>query len=181
VGIVRGEPSAAIHDIYVENVDCVYGFLCRRVGPQAAQDLTAETFCRAVAALGSYEERGVPIRAWLLRIAYHLIVGESRKKRPTPIAITEETSPVSHRDVSTDAVNRMEAAVLMDALASLSDKQRGVIDLRFIQDLSVSECAVVLNTNEDAIRALTYRALRSLRQAHHARWQPGEGDDGTDS
>lgn len=162
----------AFEVIYRENVDSVFGFLRRRVGAQAAQDLTAEAFCRAFAAYDRYEDRGLPVRAWLFRIAYNLVVGESRRRRPEAVPFDEASLAVDRR-IATEGdpggdlrYDRSAVARALSALSSLPNRQRSVIELRFLQDLTVAEAAEVLDSNEDAVRALTYRALRALRVAY---------------
>ncbi len=163
--------NVAFDAIYRENVDGVFGFLCRRVGAQAAQDLTAETFCRAFAAYSRYEDRGLPERAWLFRIAYNLVVGESRRRRPELIPLDERLlvadSLIESGQDGEAQYSRGRIAEALSVLASLPTRQRSVIELRFLQELTVAETAVVLDSNEDAIRALTYRALRALRAAYN--------------
>jgi len=57
-------------DLYARHFDRVYAFIARRVPARLdAQDLTAEVFQQALAALPRFEWRGVPFAAWLYRIA----------------------------------------------------------------------------------------------------------------
>jgi RNA polymerase sigma-70 factor (ECF subfamily) len=178
---------ADFESIYRENVDSVFAFLCRRVGPQAAQDLVAETFCRAFGAYDRYEDRGLPVRAWLFRIAYNLMVGESRRKRFGTLSLDDVASGserlLERRNRGDrEEVERFEVdhhaelARALDALGCLAQRQRSVIELRFLQELTVSEAAVVLESNEDAVRALTYRALRALRTAYQRQPQARNAD-----
>src|SRR5690349_21725435 len=74
----------ALYELHFERV---YGFIAARVHDRAtAEDLTSEVFCKALANLKSYEWRGVPFVAWLLRIAGNAIIDRSqRASREHPI------------------------------------------------------------------------------------------------
>ena len=156
---------AAFRTIYEQNVQVVYRFVSSRVAMSLVDDLVAETFARAFERIEGFEWRGVPIRAWLLRIAYHQVVGRSRRRSSSEV-LTDEPEPPgvgSHEDGLVDRLTDHQQ--VLAAMASLSPPQRAVIELRYFRELSVPETAVVLELSEEAVRALTYRSLRSLRAA----------------
>lgn len=153
----------AFRGIYEQNIQIVYRFVSARVAPSLVDDLVAETFARAFERIDGFEWRGVPIRAWLLRIAYHQVVGRSRRRSSSEV-LTDEPEPPgvgSHEDGLVDRLTDHQD--VLTAMASLSPPQRAVIELRYFRELSVPETAVVLELSEEAVRALTYRSLRSLR------------------
>lgn len=155
----------AFRTIYEQNVRTVYVFVTNRVGPSLADDLVAETFAKAFERIDRFEWRGVPIRAWLLRIAYHQVIARSRRRSSSEI-LTDEPVPAgvgSHEDRLVDHLT--DHAEVRRAMATLSDAQRTVVELRYFRELSVPETALVLELTEEAVRALTYRSLRSLRAA----------------
>lgn len=156
---------AAFHRIYEDNVQAVHAFVRRRVNAAEAEELTAETFSRAFGTFHRWEDRGVPVRAWLLRIAYNQVVGRARK--PLPVSMSD---PDHHRRVSEgheDQVERrLEVAAALRALSSLPASHRTVLELRHLQELSVPETATVMGLSEEATRALTYRAMQGLRKAY---------------
>ncbi|MGQ0432706.1 MAG: RNA polymerase sigma factor [Microthrixaceae bacterium] len=158
----------AFHRLYEQNAATVFAFIRNRVGTQPAEDLTAETFCRAYEHLPQYEWRGVPFRAWLLRIAYHLVVARSRSRTVAELPVAEPLPPEvpSHEDL---VVGSSENESLRVSLATLSLAHQTVLDLRFLREFSVAETATALDTSEEAVRALTYRALKALRAAHLGR------------
>jgi RNA polymerase sigma-70 factor (ECF subfamily) len=164
----------AFRELYVRNVDAVFGFLYHRVAPRDVEDLTADTFCRAYERMSSYEWRGVPFRAWLLRIAANAVIGSARKKSSSEV-VTAELPPIVVGGADQEALRHVEATELLAALHELAPGPRTVLELRFLEDLSVAETAEVLDTTEEAVRALTYRALRSLR-ATFAAPRRGKGD-----
>lgn len=155
----------AFRELYEQNVAAVHGFIRNRVGADVADDLTAETFCRAFEHIGRFEWRGAPFRAWLFRIAYHQVVGRARRK-DTHVILQEDPTPPAVDGHEESVIARLEGEIVVEALERLPEGHRTVLELRYMQDLSVSETAAVLESSEEAVRALTYRALKSLRTAY---------------
>ena len=156
---------AAMRQLYDDNVRMVFAFVVRRVGPGVADDLTAEVFTKAFERLDRFEWRGIPIRSWLLRIAYNEIVGRARRRSSTEV-VTDEPEAGSVAGPEDAVVEALSAdGDVLEALAALSPPQRAAVELRYLRGLSVSETAVVLDLQEEAVRALTYRALKALRAA----------------
>ena len=79
VDAARRDPSK-FAGLYDRHFDRVYAFVVRRVRSRdAAEDLTADTFQRALAGLAKYESRGAPFGAWLLRIAANAVIDWSTR------------------------------------------------------------------------------------------------------
>lgn len=172
--MTNGIGKDAFRALYEENVGLVHGFLRARIGPNDAEDLTAETFCRAYQHLHRWEDRGVPIRAWLLRIARNLVIERARKARAVMVPL-DDREHAAHRASHEDEVGAsVEAASAIAALAALPESHRTVIELRYLRDLSVTETSAVLEISEEAVRALAYRALKGLRARHLDRWSDEE-------
>jgi RNA polymerase sigma-70 factor (ECF subfamily) len=164
----------AFRALYEENVGLVHGFLRARIGPNDAEDLTAETFCRAYPHLHRWEDRGIPIRAYLLRIARNLVIERARKARAVMVPL-DDRPDASRRDSHEEEVGTsVEAEAALAELADLPESHRSVIDLRYLRDLSVTETSAVLGISEEAVRALSYRALKGLRARHLSRWSDQE-------
>lgn len=147
--------------VYRANLDSVFGFLVSRVGRELAEDLTAETFARALGAFDRYEDRGIPHRAWLLRIAHNLVIGRARCNGNVNVSLEDTYEHAV--SVEEDFDLPVQLAELRRALDHLPDGHRTVLDLRYLRELTVPETAAVLGISEEAVRALTYRALKRLR------------------
>lgn len=147
-------------ELYEDNFERVYAYVARRVGSRdAAQDVTAEVFHSALANLGSYQWRGVPFAAWLLRIAANAISDRwHRAAREQGKPAPEESA---HAGVSMEDVE--ESARLFRLVDKLPAEQRRVVQMRFAEEKSIREISVALGKSEGAIKQLQFRALETLR------------------
>ena len=156
---------ASLYDEYYERI-ARYAFV--RLGNRAeAEDLAGEVFLKALESLHSYKERGIPMQAWLFKIAHNLVVDYLRKasKRKTvPIDTVQVEAPLDPQAV---AEVRIEFARVVRALDQLTLAQRRVIELRFFGGLTSEEAGQVLNKNSGAVREMQSAAIRSLRKLLH--------------
>ncbi len=116
-----------------------------------------------VEGLPRYEERGLPISAWLYRIAHDRVVDYHRRSalRQTE-SLTEAL--IAEGSTEADAVARSEWQRVARAIGTLTDEQQTVIQLRFVEGHSVDDCARLLQKTAGAVKALQHRALRQLAQ-----------------
>jgi RNA polymerase sigma-70 factor (ECF subfamily) len=151
---------ARFADLYELHFERVYAFIARRVRDRnTAEDLTSEVFHKALSGLRKYEWRGAPFSAWLIRIAAHAIVDQSRRSaRETPGG---EDPPEPSATPDLDAVERQ--ARLFRLVRELPLDQRHVVYQRFVEERSIREVAQQLGRSEGAVKQLQLRALRSLR------------------
>lgn len=159
---VAGDQDA-FRRLYELHVGAVFAFLRARAPHELAEDLAAETFCRAYQHIGRYEWRGAPYRAWLLRIARNLLIAHWRSKA-SGVHLLDDLEPVAAAHIDADPTDAMAAASVVAMLSELPDRHREVIELRFLEERSVAETATLLDLSEEAVRALTMRAMRTLRK-----------------
>ena len=118
-------------DLYENHFDRVYAFVLRRVSDRTeAEDLTSDVFHKALANIGSFEWRGVPFAAWLLRIAANVIVDRSKRGAREIAGIDDPGEPVTQPNL--DEVDRH--ARLFRLVERLPADQRRVIALRFAEE-----------------------------------------------
>jgi RNA polymerase sigma-70 factor (ECF subfamily) len=145
-------------DLYETNFERVYAYIAGRVRDRdVAQDLTAEVFQQALANIGSFEWRGVPFVAWLMRIAANAIADRwqrNSKEPPVPDDQLEEPG-------ADDQIERR--AMLSELVSALPPDQRHVVIRRFVDQRSIREIANELGRSEGAIKQLQFRALQTLR------------------
>jgi RNA polymerase sigma-70 factor, ECF subfamily len=151
----------AFRQLYENNVDAVGRFIAFRVPKSDVEDLVAEVFLRAWKARASFEDRGFRYLSWLLRIAQNLVISKSR--RP----IREESGLDGHDPLDVDqmdrVVDRVAGSSLRTILQGLPERQRMVLELRFVEDLPSAEVGEILGISSEAVRQLTVRSLRQVR------------------
>ncbi len=157
-----GEAFAEIYDHYV---DGVYRYVFYRMGSHAvAEDLTSETFLRALRSLDSFSWQGRDIGAWFTTIARNLIADHTKSSRfrlEVPTADMRDADRADG-DVEGEALRSLQNSELLVAMKQLKTEQQECLVLRFLQDLSVAETAEVMRRSEGAIKQLQLRAVRAL-------------------
>jgi RNA polymerase sigma-70 factor, ECF subfamily len=160
----RGDRQAfgVLYDLYVERV---YRYLYLRTGShQLAEDLTSETFLRALRRLGTFTWQGRDIGAWFITIARNLVIDHFRSGS---FRLEVSTAELLDLDPAVEGIEdgvlgRLEAATVSRALRQLKPEQQECLVLRFLNDLSLAETARVMGRSENAVKQLQLRALRSL-------------------
>jgi RNA polymerase sigma-70 factor, ECF subfamily len=154
--------------LYERYVDQIYRFAYRRTGNHAdAEDVTAQTFQQALAALPSYEWRGLPFGAWLYRIASNIINRRGRTSS-REVAVEDVTIFARREDAGVedpaDLIGRRgEADELLEAIRTLPPDQQRAVILKFARGLKNREIGEELGRSEGAVKQLVHRAMINLR------------------
>ncbi|WP_344053661.1 ECF subfamily RNA polymerase sigma factor, BldN family [Streptomyces thermoalcalitolerans] len=159
-----GEPEA-FGRLYDQYSDTVYRYIYYRVGGRAtAEDLTSETFLRALRRIGTFTWQGRDFGAWLVTIARNLVADHFKSSRFRLEVTTGEMLDANEveRSPEDSVLESLSNAALLDAVRRLNPQQQECVTLRFLQGLSVAETARVMGKNEGAIKTLQYRAVRTL-------------------
>jgi len=161
VEAAQADPACFL-DLYDRYFHRVYAYITGRTGNRAdAEDVTSEVFTRALANIHSFEWRGVPFGAWLIRVAANQLA--DRWKRLSREADTSWT-------VAAASDNDLERRIFLYQLVErLPDTQRRVVELRFGEDRSLIEISITLGKSEGAVKQLQRRALETLRAALRGR------------
>lgn len=168
---VQAGDMEAFGPIYSLYVGKIFRYVLFRVGNRPlAEDLTSETFAKALRSIGSFTWQGRDFGAWLNTIARNLIADHFKSGRYR-LEVTLGDVCADAGETSDDRVymqpeastlESMDSAALLKLVAGLKGDQRLCIELRFLRQLSVAETAEAMGKNQGAIKALTYRAMRSL-------------------
>ncbi len=151
--------------LYEESYDKVARYIFIRIGnQQESEDLASETFVRALRSLDSYQERGLPMEAWIFKIAHNIVVDYLRKVSKRQMVNLDEVTIADDSNPEDEAVSNDQIARVTKALGGLSPSQREVIALRFFSGLSSAECAKLLGKQPGAVREMQSAAIKSLRQ-----------------
>ena len=165
--MARGaQPDAdTLTELYEHYYERVARYIAARTANRdLAEDMACEVFLRAVESIGSYRERGVPLRAWLFRIAHNLVIDHYRRsahRRTVPIDEVMEIAGRSDPAAEVEHTLSMEQVNAM--MERLNPAQREVIALRFMGGLSAEEAGAIMDRTAGAIRELQRTALKALR------------------
>ena len=142
----------------------IYDYVIRRVGNHTdAEDITMQVFAQGLKAIGSYEDRGHSVKAWLYRIAHNAVVDHFRGQRPS-VDLDGAAEIPDEIDIERRAIDREEIGGLYGQIVRLPTAQAEVLMLRFIEDRSVAETAIILEKKEVTVRALQFKGIKNLRQ-----------------
>ncbi|MGN9843797.1 sigma-70 family RNA polymerase sigma factor [Nonomuraea sp. H19] len=155
--------------LYDRYVDLVYRYIYFRVGShQLAEDLTSETFLRALRRISDFTWQGRDFGAWLVTIARNLVAdhfksGRYRLEIPTGeiIDVPLDGSHIPENAVVTAIINDR----VLRAVRELNPEQQECVVLRFLHGLSLAETALIMGKKSGAIKALQFRAVRALARA----------------
>lgn len=179
VARIQAGEEGLFAEVYERYFDRVYGYL-RIVLRKSheAEDGTQDVFIKAFQGLPKYEARGRPFRAWLFTIARNHATSMLRKHKEL---VLESEELNSHREDGNGAdggaeelrwFSDREFLVLIERLPVA---QRQVLALRYMLDLSNAEIGEILDRQPNAVRALQFRAIQTLKQRlAHTREAPGE-------
>jgi RNA polymerase sigma factor (sigma-70 family) len=154
-----------LESVYRENVSAVYGFFSYSVGPDAAEDLTAATFERLVRSWAQFDPTRSSERTWIFTIARNLLTDhwrwQSHRHGPSLDANPELIESIAGGD---DPLARsLERDALKGWLEQLGPRERQVLALRYVADLSVPEVAECLELSAANVHQICSRSLRRLR------------------
>jgi RNA polymerase sigma-70 factor, ECF subfamily len=161
----QGGEVEAFGQLYDHYSDTVYRYIYYRVNTRAtAEDLTSETFLRALRRISTFTWQGRDFGAWLVTTARNLVADHFKSSRFRLEVTTGEMLDANEveRSPEESVLESLSNAALLEAVRKLNPQQQECVTLRFLQGLSVAETARIMGKNEGAIKTLQYRAVRTL-------------------
>jgi RNA polymerase sigma-70 factor (ECF subfamily) len=174
VARAREGDAAAWADLYEEVGSLVVGYLRAQRLPDP-EDVAGEVFLQMVRDIHRFQGDRDRFRSWVLTIAHHRLIDDRRRarRRPAiPVPTEELTAEPSTDTPELQVIARSTNDEIAARLAGLTEEQRTVILLRVVGDLSLRECAQVMNKRVGAIKGLQHRAVETLRRQLAAEPQP---------
>lgn len=170
----KADPAAfgRLYDAYYPKI---FGYALRRTGSlEAAQDITAETFFKALSRLWQFRWRGVPFSAWLYRIATNELNQYYRKGGRTVSLEVLRAQGFDPASAHTPEGELVEAQAELErhrdflayqaAISRLGQKYQEALALRFFEHKKFSEIASILGKSEGTVKSLVHRGLEQLRR-----------------
>ncbi len=157
VAAAKNDPREFV-DLYDVYADRVYRYFLARIrNITEAEDLTQETFLKALKALPRFEWRGAPFGAWLFRIAHNCFVDAVSVNNE--IALEEIAEPAAPEN---KLAAKIDAAFAWQKTGLLTEEQRQALALRYRGELAIAEIAALMNKSPAAIKMLLQRAVKML-------------------
>jgi RNA polymerase sigma-70 factor (ECF subfamily) len=133
-----------------------------RLGARSPDDVLGDTMMNVVRDLPRFTGTADELRPWIFRIAHNRVVDAARRKKSRVAEVSAEIdSELFEPYVPLSATPNL--AELSDVLNSLTVDQRAAVWLRYVTNLSLEDTATVMSKTNEAVAALTHRALRQLR------------------
>lgn len=163
---IAGDEQAfgRLYDKYVEEL---YRFVVMRVASRhEAQDLVGEVFLKAWQYLSSKKKQIEDFRALLYRIARNLVIDYYRASKKEYTTFEEgqlENIIDTASDLAEETQKKDDLRIVFTALDQLPDDHRELILLRYVQDLSIKEIALIQGKTNGAIRVALHRAIKQVK------------------
>jgi RNA polymerase sigma-70 factor (ECF subfamily) len=165
VELARSGDKDAFGMLYDHYHVSVYRFVYYRVGSVTlAEDLTGETFFRALRSMNGFRWQGRDFGAWLMTIARNLTTDHFKSGRNRLEQTTEDMSTLDTETEGPESavLAHLTNEALLTALRELPQDQQDCLVMRFLQGMSIAETADVLERSAGAVKQLQLRAVRNL-------------------
>jgi len=155
----RDGDQEALHDLIHGTISDIHRFCGALVDAQSAEDLTQQTYLKAIQSLRRYRGEA-PASAWLLSIARHTCIDEIRRRqRRRDLEVPGLTiEPTPHND-------HAERVTIDAAINDLEPQRREVFVATQVIGLTYEETAEVLKIPVGTVRSRVYRARIDLMRA----------------
>jgi RNA polymerase sigma-70 factor (ECF subfamily) len=152
--------------LYERYVGRIYNYIYYRTGnTYDAEDLTARVFFRAMRHINNYTDRGLPLSAWLYRIAHNLVANwhrDNSRRREVPFDEILLVRP-SGEHPEFALIRTEEQERLLSIIQCLPAERQQLLILKFVQNMSNAEIGVIMGRTEGAVKSLYHRTLLTLR------------------
>jgi len=163
------EAFAALYERYV---DRMYAYFFYRTGDREdAEELTARFFHRLIERVHLFEDRGLPVSAWLYRIAHNMLANWHRDRARRPAVSLDAVRPyegTTYRPEDT-VLAQEEKEILLQVVRELPPERQQLLYLKFVEGLPNAEISRVMGRTEGAIKSLYHRTLIALRRQMRGR------------
>lgn len=166
----------AFGQLYTLYFDRIYRYVRLKLGNVAdAEDITSTVFFNAWRTIHNFSpQRESSFAAWLFRLAHNAVVDRFRGMHDTVSLDAAEQRPSIHTVLPSPEAQierKLTITELSVALGLLTDEQREVVLLRFVEGMSAREVGDIMGKQEGAVRGMQFRAIEALRRAMTHRYE----------
>jgi RNA polymerase sigma-70 factor (ECF subfamily) len=157
--------EAALQSLYETYHPKVYNYAFLQMGDvQAAEDLAADVMLKMIESIRKYQFKGLPFSAWVFRIARNRLIDLHRRRRRRGEVDLSESLAGTLASPQAMAELALQRGQIQVALKYLTEEQRQVIVLKFIEGFDNRSVGSIMGRSEGAIKSLQHRALASLKR-----------------
>jgi len=157
-----------IEDVYEKYFPMVYNYVYYKLlNRENTEDITSQVFMKVMQHLHRYDPTKASMKTWIFRICDHALIDFYRKQKPT-ISYSQEENGLEntlHVDFNEEYARILspERRIVLEALSTLSEKERSFIYYRYFLGITNREIAKRLNMNENTVSAVMARARSKLK------------------
>lgn len=153
--------------IYRKYYERIFRLILSRIQDvEISQDLTSNTFCKALVNLHKYKDQGLNFSSWLYRIALNICYDHFREKKKQRVVVMEDYMTENLVEEFQLEPDDMEEWLerLPELLDSLKPADLELIELRFFESKSFREIGFILDITENNAKTRTYRILKRVKK-----------------
>lgn len=153
--------------LYRKYHDTIFRYIFRRTDDEdLAADLCSQTFYKAMTKIKTYVWQGKPLLAWLYTIALNEVKKHYRDQKP--VFIIEEDKLLEVDEIRSEWLNLAQED-LVKILNDLDDADIQLIELKYFEELTFKEIAILLEMTESGVKMKLYRLLGRLKDRMEVR------------
>jgi RNA polymerase sigma-70 factor (ECF subfamily) len=154
-------------DCYDTYADSIYRFLAFQTNNKpTAEDLTQDTFIKLWDYLQKNEKKVENMKAFVFRIARNTLIDFRRKKKATSLDNITDTGVdfKSEEDILDETILQDDFKYIISKLEILSEKEKQLILLRYVENMSVQEIATIYKKRPNTLSVTIHRALEKIKK-----------------
>ena len=151
--------------IYTKYRNTVYGYFLKRTdrNEEIANDLTEETFLRALESLSHFEPTGKSYLSYLLTIAHNILLNYYRTKKPVALDEYEKIMSSGSEEEALEHIEvHQEAEAVLDAIHKLDRAGEEMLSLRYEKGFSIKKIAKIIHKTPNAVKLAISRYRKKL-------------------
>lgn len=153
----------AFDKLYEYYLPKILAYVMNRTANKAiAEDITSQTFVKAMLKIKTFEYKGFTFGAWLYRIAHNTLVDYYRKHKEIEIPEYHQAQSDDNSELVAQQSERQQ--ILLDALRKLPEQYQQILSLKFFEEMTNEEIAQVLGCKKETLAVKLHRSLKAFEK-----------------
>jgi len=153
----------AFDEIYEFYLPRIFGYVLNRSGSrEIAEDVTSQTFFKAMSNIKSFRYRGYSFGSWLYRIAHNALMDYYRKS-PNTADVDPDEMKSENQGTEEKAENIERKKVVLRVLRKLPEQYQQILSLRFFEEMTNEEIAEILGCRKATLAVKLHRSLQAFK------------------